>query len=229
MTLTDGYAPDTHPYPVQRETDVVLHDGSTLHVRPLRPGDRDEIHAFLTGLSRESIGFRFFGAADLEWVTKWCLDVDYRDRYGVVAETGTPRRIVGHAAYIRIDSDRAEVGVPDRRRLAGPRDRDDAVGAPGRRRPRRGISTFTAEVLPANHRMVEVFRESGFELEVRSAPTRFTSSSDLAVGRGAGTVRRTGSDRRGGRGAERARTAVGGRDRRVAPARNGRRPRCSPT
>ena len=29
-----------------------------------------------------------------------------------------------------------------------------------------GIATFVAEVLPQNHRMVEVFRESGFPVEI---------------------------------------------------------------
>ena len=33
-----------------------------------------------------------------------------------------------------------------------------------------GIATFEAEVLPQNHRMIEVFRESGFPVEVRSVP-----------------------------------------------------------
>ena len=33
-----------------------------------------------------------------------------------------------------------------------------------------GISTFTAEVLPHNHRMIEVFRESGFPVQMRSSP-----------------------------------------------------------
>ncbi len=157
------------PYPAERETEVVLRDGSTLHVRPLQPGDRDEIHTFLTGLSRESIGFRFFGAANLEWVTKWCLDVDYRDRYGVVAETGTPRRIVAHAAYIRIDADRADAAflVADDWQGHGIATILLAHLADAARSE--GIASFTADVLAVNHRMLEVFRESGFELEVRSA------------------------------------------------------------
>ena len=35
-------------------------------------------------------------------------------------------------------------------------------------RTRAGSTTFVAQVMPANHRMIEVFRESGFEVEVRS-------------------------------------------------------------
>jgi predicted CoA-binding protein len=33
-----------------------------------------------------------------------------------------------------------------------------------------GITTFTAQVLPANHRMIEVFHESGFPVDMRSTP-----------------------------------------------------------
>ena len=32
------------------------------------------------------------------------------------------------------------------------------------------IGTFVADVLPANHRMIETFRQSGFPVELRSEP-----------------------------------------------------------
>ena len=49
-----------------------------------------------------------------------------------------------------------------------------------------GISVFTAEVMPENHRMIEVFRESGFPAEMSSRPGTIhvelpTSLSDEAV------------------------------------------------
>jgi acetyl coenzyme A synthetase (ADP forming)-like protein len=51
-----------------------------------------------------------------------------------------------------------------------------------------GISTFTAEVLPHNHRMIEVFRESGFPVQMRSGPDAIavelpTSLSTAALAR----------------------------------------------
>ena len=61
--------------------DVALRDGSTLHVRPVRPDDAPAIRAFLGELSAESIGFRFFGAPNLEWVTGWSV---------VIRMTGRP-------------------------------------------------------------------------------------------------------------------------------------------
>jgi hypothetical protein len=47
-------SPVSLPYPAHREADVALPDGSTVHIRPVRPGDRDAVLAFLQGLSDES-------------------------------------------------------------------------------------------------------------------------------------------------------------------------------
>src|SRR6476646_11255497 len=56
-------------YPAHREADVVLRDGSTVHVRPVQPKDRPALLEFHRGLSKESLALRFFtGAVDLEWV-----------------------------------------------------------------------------------------------------------------------------------------------------------------
>src|ERR1700760_4600193 len=100
---------DTSRYPSEREADVVVRDGTTVHVRPVRPGDGAAIHAFLEGVSADSIGFRFFGVPNLSWATRWAVDVDYANRFGLVVESGTPRVILAHAVYVRIDATRAEV------------------------------------------------------------------------------------------------------------------------
>jgi len=149
-------------YPRDREADVVLRDGSTVHVRPVRGDDEAQIREFLEGLSPESIGFRFFGAPDLNWVTAWSVDVDYADRFALVAVSGATPAIIAHAAYIRTGDDKAEVAflVADAWQGHGIATillaHLAAIAEP------LGITTFTAEVLPHNHKMIEVFRESGF-------------------------------------------------------------------
>src|SRR6516165_6618344 len=143
-------------YPHEREADVVLRDGSTVHVRPVRHGDEASIRAFLEGISPESIGFRFFGTPNLDWVTSWSVDVDYADRFALVAESGAPPQVIAHAAYVRIDRERAEIAF--------------MVAHLASVAEQHGFKTFTAEVMPANHRMIEVFRESGFPVEMRSHP-----------------------------------------------------------
>jgi acetyl coenzyme A synthetase (ADP forming)-like protein len=161
-------SPVTTRYPLDREADVVLRDGSTVHVRPVRHDDEPAIRAFLHGLSREAIGFRFFGAPDLEWVTSWSLDVDYADRFALIAETGEPSQIVSHASYIRIDAGRAEVAFLVADAWQGHGISTIMLAHLAAVADQHGISTFTADVLPANHRMIGVFRHSGFPIETRS-------------------------------------------------------------
>jgi acetate---CoA ligase (ADP-forming) len=161
-------------YPREREADVVLRDGSTVHVRPVRADDGPAMRTFLETVSTESIAFRFFGMPSLDWATKWSVDVDYADRFGLVAETGTPAVVIAHGAYARYDEEHAEVAflVADAWQsrgistilLAHLADAADE----------RGIPTFTAEVLPANHHMIELFRQSGFPLRIRTSPDALT-------------------------------------------------------
>jgi acetyl coenzyme A synthetase (ADP forming)-like protein len=163
-------SPGVSPYPRDREAEVVLRDGSTVHVRPVRASDRDEIRAFLEGLSERSIGFRFFGIPNVNWAANWSVDVDYADRFALVAESGSPRRIVAHAAYIRENADRAEVAFMVADRWQGKGISTVLLAHLAEAAEAHGISTFTAQVLPHNHRMIEVFRQSGFPVEMRSTP-----------------------------------------------------------
>ena len=56
----DGLARPGPAYPAAWEADVVLHDGSTTHVRPMRPDDADALQAFHVGQSERSTYLRFF-------------------------------------------------------------------------------------------------------------------------------------------------------------------------
>ena len=160
---------ETRPvYPADREADIVLRDGSTVHVRPVRAEDRESVYAFLAGISQESIGFRFFAAANLKWATNWTVDVDYSARFGLVAETGSPSRIIAHGAYIGIDAERAEVAFLVADEWQGRGIATILLAHLADVAERHGFETFTAEVMPANHRMIEVFRESGFPIDMHS-------------------------------------------------------------
>ena len=64
-------------------------------------------------------------------------------------------------------------------------------------RPERGVPVFEAEVLPHNHRMLGVFRESGFAVRcAHRAPTSERRVPDRAVRRGARALRASASARR---------------------------------
>jgi RimJ/RimL family protein N-acetyltransferase len=148
--------------------DVALRNGSTLCVRPLAAEEAPAIRAFLGGLSLESIGFRFFGSVDLEWAASWAMDVDSADRYALVASTGPDHAIVAHAAYIRTGKDRAEVAFAVADAWQGQGIATIMLAHLAAAAQEHGIALFTAEVLPTNHRMIAVFRDSGFEVTLRS-------------------------------------------------------------
>jgi len=114
------------------------------------------------------MAFRFFGAVDLEWAVRWATDVDYSDRYALVATTGADHAVVAHGAYVRAADARAEVAfaVADAWQQYGIATIMLAHLASAAEE--HGISVFTADVLPANHRMIQVFRDSGFPLAQRA-------------------------------------------------------------
>ena len=158
-------------YPSSREADVVLRDGSTVRIRPVRPSDEPAVRSFLEGLSRQSRALRFWsGAANLERAAAWEVDVDYRDRYGLVATTGSDERVVGEAMYRRIGGDRAEaafaVADAHQRRGLGTL----LLAQLAEAAEQNGIAVLEADVLAANHRMIEVFRRSGFPIRLRAEP-----------------------------------------------------------
>jgi hypothetical protein len=79
---------DPAAYPSEAEADIVLRDGSTVHVRPARREDRDALRAFLGAVSQDAIWFRFFSMANLDWAADWAATDDYRARFGLLVETG---------------------------------------------------------------------------------------------------------------------------------------------
>ncbi len=160
-------------YPRELESDVVLRDGSTIHVRPVRASDADGLLAFLEALSPRSRWFRFFSAGgDLRKAAAWAADVDYDGRLGLVATAGEAGRIVAHAVYIGMDPGRAEVAFAVADELHGHGLATILLAHLAAAARDRDIGTFEASVLPENHRMLEVFHDSGFPLSVQSEPGR---------------------------------------------------------
>ncbi len=150
-------------YPAEWEADVVLTDGGTVHVRPVRPVDADRLVAFHGRLSHQSIYYRFFSPRprlSREDVTRFTT-VDYDDRMALVALLGDD--LIGIASYDRWPGRReAEVAftVDDEHQGRGVATvllEHLAVIARSH-----GITRFTAEVLPENRKMLSVFKRAGF-------------------------------------------------------------------
>ncbi len=156
--------PDLNPqYPSRWETDVVVADGSTVYVRPVKPEDADRVEALHSRLSPETIYFRFF--TPLPKLTPTMLErfvnVDYVDRLALVALLG--QEIIAISRYDRIPgSSVAEVAflVDDAhqgRGLASLMLEHLAAAA-----KENGITRFVADTLPENSKMLRVFHDAGF-------------------------------------------------------------------
>ena len=149
-------------YPTYWETDVVLRDGSTVHVRPVRPGDDQRLLTFFRNLSKTSRAFRFFSATSDIFLMREARReavVDYVRTFGLLATTGSDERIVGHALYAGLDGDRAELSIAVADDYQGRGVGTILLGQPAEIAATNGIRVLEADVLPDNHRMLEVLRE----------------------------------------------------------------------
>ncbi|MBW5484182.1 bifunctional acetate--CoA ligase family protein/GNAT family N-acetyltransferase [Streptomyces bambusae] len=159
-------------YPAHWEADVVLRDGGTAHIRPITPADAGRLVSFYEQVSDESKYYRFFAPyprlsdRDVHRFTHH----DYVDRVGLAATVGG--EFIATVRYDRIG--------PDGHPATGPADEAEVaflvqdahqgrgvasallehIGAVARER---GIRRFAAEVLPANTKMIKVFKDVGYE------------------------------------------------------------------
>ncbi|HUP46856.1 MAG TPA: GNAT family N-acetyltransferase [Thermoanaerobaculia bacterium] len=160
----------TTAYPSQFESDVVLRSGRTLRIRPVRPEDSDALLAFYRGLSPDSLYMRFFDTRSPEAALRDSpAVVDYADDFGVVGELGGSIAGIAHFYRSVRGTSCAEVAFAIADRFHG-----FGIGTHllqkladiGRTL---GIEEFRAEVLPENHKMLDVFLASGFDVRSRSA------------------------------------------------------------
>ncbi|MFF1833039.1 GNAT family N-acetyltransferase [Streptomyces sp. NPDC058231] len=160
-----------HAYPDHWEADVVLRDGGTARIRPITTGDAERLVSFYEQVSDESKYYRFFApyprlsAKDVHRFTHH----DYVDRVGLAVTVGG--EFIATVRYDRIDAagrpasapaDEAEVAflVQDAHQGRGVASALlEHIAAVARER---GIRRFAAEVLPANNKMIKVFRDAGY-------------------------------------------------------------------
>jgi acetyl coenzyme A synthetase (ADP forming)-like protein len=139
-------------------------------VRAITPEDRDRMRAFLGLLSADSRRLRYFsGGANLDSAAGAAVGASYPGSYGIVATRGDDR-IVAHATYVTASEDRAEVAFAVADELQSMGIATTLLAHLAEAAEEGGIRWFEAEVLPENHRMVEVFRESGFAVRSHSVP-----------------------------------------------------------
>ncbi|HEV8268725.1 MAG TPA: GNAT family N-acetyltransferase [Thermoanaerobaculia bacterium] len=156
------------PDKARHTCDVVLRDGTTLHVRPIEPGDVEKLLGLYQKLSEESLYFRFFAVPKpdpnrLAFLT----NVDYQDRFALVGELNG--EVVAVARYDRDPRrpDHAEAAFITADALQGKGIGTRLLEELAEIARAKGINTFEAEVLGGNAKMLDVFVNSGFEIEKR--------------------------------------------------------------
>jgi acetyl coenzyme A synthetase (ADP forming)-like protein len=158
-------------YPAHREATIVLRDGSTLTIRPVRAEDAADLGRFFSDLSLESRVFRFFAAvANADRSIQRMVNVDYMSSYGLVAVAGAKPQIVGHAMYVVIGRRTAEMALAVADAYQGRGLGTILLGQLAEAAAAAGIEMFEAVVRPENHRMLQMLRESGFPVQARSEP-----------------------------------------------------------
>jgi acetyl coenzyme A synthetase (ADP forming)-like protein len=164
MAISTGRAPAPLSDPgAAHDSDVLLTDGTTAHVRDISPDDGEELVAFHGRLSTESIVLRFFGphprlsATEIERFTH----VDGVDRVALVAERGG--RMVAVARYDRTaGKDEAEVAFVVADEFQGKGLGTILLEHLAVVARTHGIRRFVADTLSDNHRMLAVLRGAGF-------------------------------------------------------------------
>ena len=155
-------------YPAHWTADVLLRDGHPAQLRPIRSEDQDGLAAFYEQVSDTSKYYRFF--APMPHLSERDLNhfanVDYVDRVAFVLLVA--QQIVAVGRYEVIDATaegkRAEVAflVQDSHQGRGIGQLLlEHLAQAGRER---GVTSFVAEVLPDNSRMIQVFRDAGYQV-----------------------------------------------------------------
>lgn len=177
---------DTAAYPVAWEADVVLRDGTTTHLRPIRPDDADALQRFQVNQSERSSYFRFFAPVrrlsdrELELFTH----VDHVERAALVAVRTSPadpgtEDILGVARYDVVAPGQAEVAFNVADSVQGVGLGSVLLEHLAAAARERGLRRFTADVLPQNGGMLAVFRDAGYAVRQQLDDGVVTVSVDL--------------------------------------------------
>jgi acetyltransferase len=157
--------PAIAPYPRHLETAERLRDGTSLRVRPLRPGDEPMLHDLAAHMSHEDLRLRFFTPVRglTHAVAARLSQLDYDRELAVLAEHDDVAVGVVHF-FADPDNVRAEYAIAVRSDWKGrglgyllmTRLIDIAA--------QRGIRELVGEVLRENEPMLQMCRELGFTI-----------------------------------------------------------------
>src|ERR1051326_153556 len=143
---------------------VVLRDGSLASIRPTTVEDAPALAEFFAQLSPVSRYQRFFSAGEPpdDLVRRLADSSDPARTLTLVAERATG--VVATASYIALSSDAAEAAFAVSDAFQGRGLATALLSRLAAAAAARGFRRFEATTLAENARMLEVFRDSGFEI-----------------------------------------------------------------
>ncbi len=143
---------------------MLLRDGRTAHIRPIRPDDAELLVDFYARVSPESKYYRFFSpmpelsAKDVKRFTQ----VDYTDRVAFILTIGGEMIAVGRYDVVKPGVAEVAFLVEDRHQGRGIGQLLlEHLAQAGRER---GVERFVADILPDNHAMIRTFRDAGYQI-----------------------------------------------------------------
>lgn len=150
----------------QFETDVVLKDGSLVHVRPVSANDRELLIHFIESLSEKTLELFSLNTMDLQKVVNKLIPGENQFALLALRE----EMAIGHAIYTVSLSFKAEpiVVVADAYQSKGLG--TILLGQLTQAATAAGISEFEAHVAPENAPILQVLRELGFPTVLKSEP-----------------------------------------------------------
>ena len=163
---TDEVAGAPRDYPEHWEADVLLRDGRTAHLRPILPEDAEGLVEFYAQVSEQSKYFRFFAPMptlsdrDVQRFT----NVDYHERVAFVMTVA--EKIIAVGRYDVIEKGQRRGRLPRPGPPPGPRHRASCCSSTS---PRPGANEGSTgswpRCCPDNRRMIQVFREQGYQVK----------------------------------------------------------------
>src|SRR4030095_14402481 len=169
-----------------RDGELFLRDCSTVRIRVMRPDDEPGLVALLQSLSEESRWLRFYSlSSGAALAAEAHREANLEHTFARRACSDVKQGTVGHAFYVRLDEQRAEVAFTVANDFQGRGLGTLLLCQLAEVASSNGIQVFEAEVVGANHAMLGVFRESGFPIEVSASagqlhvtfPTSFTTKA----------------------------------------------------
>jgi acetyl coenzyme A synthetase (ADP forming)-like protein len=156
-------------YPAQYETEVLLKDGSSILLRPIRAEDTRSWVEFVGRLSPQTKYLRFHYLPKdmgLEDAARFCV-VDSHDTFAFIAEVlrETKRDIVAIGRYYRLPNHHsAEVALAIEDSYQGRGLGTSILEQLANVARENGIDAFEADVLAENEQMMSVFKDYGFHV-----------------------------------------------------------------